>query len=430
MRLVLEQHRRVTLPSGERYRRVRLSRLLGGGLSESPLNYWVGNQSGFLDVTGLVSKSVASEASLISQAQGSDYVIVSHPAFMGSSAPGGLDHLSTYADFKRSQGHTVSVLDYLAIQEVFGGGQVGPQGLTRFLSALKSQSPGLRYVLLVGGSVYDHTDKLGTGAFTFIPGHYTSSHYSNYTVSDVPYVMDSEGAFVAHIGRWPVRTGSDLQVIVDKSMDWGNTAHGSGEVLLIAEHTVEGEEIDFGSALDGVAQGLPPTYTQHKVYVDAIMEGDPSDPSDDVDLTAALSQAKSEIISHLSGHPEVVLYNGHASTRQLSNQNLFKASEVSQVTAGGAEVWLPLSCYVTYYESTHVDTLAHQLLFSGNAVNITGAMLLSNQGENMLVGQSILDRTLSQGDTLGEAVHHAKSDQNNPDLTNNWAILGDPSASF
>ena len=68
-------------------------------------------------------------------------------------------------------------------------------------------------------------------------------------------------------------------------------------------------------------------------------------------------------------------------------------------------MWIPMSCYVTYYESTHVNTLAHQLMFSGNAVNISGAMLLSNQGGNIAAGKAILDGTVNQGQTLGEAVN-------------------------
>ena len=246
----------------------------------------------------------------------------------------GIDHLSVYADFKRSQGYTVSVINYLDIVDSFGGGQVGPWGLTHYLSELKLQSPLLRYLLLVGGSVYDHSNKLGTGALTFIPGHYVPGSHSNFTVSDVPYITDGDGELFAHIGRWPVREISELQVIVNKSMQWGTQDHGQGEALLIAEHTVAGEEIDFAQALDGVAQVLPDTYTQHKVYVDAILAADPN-----LTLTQALAQAKGEIIDELNNAPEIVVYNGHASTGQLSNQNLFKHKDVSQVTTPGAEVW-------------------------------------------------------------------------------------------
>ena len=422
VRIGLESQRRVTDSAGVKWREVTFSKLLSSELSPLSIQYWVSGRNGFYGVEGLVDKVVPSQASVLAQAQGSDYVMVSHPMFMGP-AQAGVDPLSTYAEFKQGQGYTVSIVNYLDLVDSFGGGQVGPWGLTHYLSELKLQSPLLKYVLLVGSSVYDHSDKLGTGALTFIPGHYVPGSHSDYTVSDVPYITHDDGALFAHIGRWPVRELSELQVIVDKSMQWGSTAHHQGEALLIAEHTVLGEEINFAQALDGVAEVLPATYSQHKVYVDALLAADP-----DLSLTQALALAKGQIIDALNNGPEVVVYNGHASTGQLSNQNLFKHSDVDEVTTAGAEIWVPLSCYVTYYESTTVNTLAHQLLFTGNAVAITGAMLLSNQAENIQMGQSILDSTFNQGQSIGEAVNQAKAIQNNPSLTNNWATLGDPSA--
>ena len=67
-----------------------------------------------------MEKVVPSQGDLLAQAQGSDYVIVSHPMFLGPDE-GGIDHLSGYADFKRSQGYTVSMINYLDIVESFGG---------------------------------------------------------------------------------------------------------------------------------------------------------------------------------------------------------------------------------------------------------------------------------------------------------------------
>ena len=422
VRIGLESQRRVTDSAGVKWREVTFSRLLGSELSPLSIQYWVSGRNGFYGVEGLVAKQIESQASVLAQAQGSDYVMVSHPMFMGP-AQAGVDPLSTYAEFKQGQGYTVSIVNYLDIVDSFGGGQAGPWGLTHYLSELKLQSPLLKYVLLVGSSVYDHSDKLGTGALTFIPGHYVPGSHSDYTVSDVPYISNGDGELFAHIGRWPVRELSELQVIVDKSMQWGSAAHHQGEALLIAEHTVVGEEIDFAQALDGVAEVLPDTYSHHKVYVDALLAADP-----DLSLTQALALAKGQIIDALNNAPEVVVYNGHASTGQLSNQNLFKHSDVDEVITPGAEIWVPLSCYVTYYESTTVNTLAHQLLFTGNAVAITGAMLLSNQAENIQMGQSILDSTFNQGQSIGEAVNQAKTIQNNPSLTHNWATLGDPSS--
>ena len=425
VRLRLEGQSKQTSPSGDKQRRVRVSVLQGHELSDRDVHYWVSGKPGYLSVVGLNEKTIVSQSSLLTQAQGNEYLFIAHPTFMGA-ATDGVDYLSLYADHKRDLGHTVSVINYLDVVQAYGGGQAGPHGLTAYLNAVEGQGTNIESVLIVGGSVYDHTDILQAGAVTFIPGHYGASNYSNYTVSDYPYVSDGSGGAFASIGRWPVRSMADLGTIVTKSMTWADTKHSGGSALLIAEHTVDGENIDFGRALDGVSTSLPADYTQRRVYVDQILAADPS-----LSLTEALAQAKTEIIDELStGASDVVMYNGHASTRQLSNQNLFKASDVADVKGGEGQIWVPLSCYVTYYESTHVDTLAHQLLFSGNAVNITGAMLLSDQGENIQMGTSIIDGVMNNGQGLGSAVDQAKAVQANPSLNINWATLGDPTSLF
>ncbi len=419
VRIVPETQQRVTDVDGKKQRNVMMARLNGTGvLSPTPINYWVSSKAGMLSVEGLSIRSITTQNALLAQASGSNYLFISHPVFMGTS-------LDDYADFKRSQGYTVSIIDYLQVVETFGGGQAGPEGLMNFLAQAKVQDD-LDHVLIVGGSTYDHTGKLDTGALTFIPGHYGQSGYSNYTVSDVPYITDSDNNLMADIGRWPVRSMSDLQTIVDKTIQWSDTDHSSGTALLIAEHTVAGENIDFGAALDAqLAPQLPPTWSTTQVYVDQILSDNPG-----FNLHQALVHAKATIISELNTTPNLVLYNGHASTGQLSNQNLFKAEDISEVVSEGAEIWLPLSCYVTFYESTNVNTLAHQLLFSGNAVNISGATLLSSQAGNIAAGSAILESTLNQGMRLGEAINAHKASQGNPHLNINWALLGDPTSSF
>ena len=251
------------------------------------------------------------------------------------------------------------------------------------------------------------------------------SRYSKYTLSDVSYITGTNGELFASIGRWPIRSMAELRLIVDNSIQWSNADHRSGDALQITEHTVADEQIDFAAALGAVGKALPSSYTKTKVYVDKIKAAHPQ-----LSLPQALAEAKAQIINELNTGPDLVLYNGHASTRQFSSQNLFKSTDIAKVTAAGSQLWMPLSCYVTYYESTHMNTLAHQLLFSGNAVNITDVMLLSNQNENLQMGESILSGMMTQGLSLGEAVKRAISTQSDPALNINWSILGDPSASF
>ena len=416
VRLAFESQRRVTSADGSRQRVVKVARLKGAGTQSSPVQYWVSGKRGYLNVESLTVKSIASQSRMLAQAAGSNYLLIAHPMFMGAT-------LDNYASFKQSQGYRVSIIDYLQIVDVFGGGQIGPHGLTDYLKQVEAQGD-LEHVLLVGGSSYDHTDKLGTGAITFIPGHYGQSNYSKYTVSDVPYINTADNQLFADIGRWPVRSASDLQAIVDKSLAFANADHDQGHVLSIAEHTVANENIDFAMALNDMVPLVPSTWSRSEVHVDKVARD--NNLSLPKDLPQALSLARDEILTELNNAPDVVLYNGHATTSQLSNKGLFKSSDVSSVTAAGGEIWLPMSCYVTYFESTHMNTLAHQLLFYGNAVNISGAMLLSTQGGNIAAGSSILDKVINGNKSIGEAVTAHKMQTGNPALNINWAVLGDP----
>lgn len=423
VRLAIESQSQITGSDGSNLRVVRFASLNGAAGALSETRYWASGRNGFLSVDSLTVKSIVSESALLSQALGSNYLLIAHPAFMGADSSG-IDHLSNYADVKKAQGYRVSMIDYLDIVDAFGGGQAGPHGLTNYLAQVKANGE-LEHILIVGGSSYDHTDKLGTGSMTFIPGHYGQSSYSKFTVSDAPYIMGANGELFATVGRWPVRSRADLKTIVNKSIDWSTADRKNGHVLLIAEHTVSGENIDFAAALDDLLQTLPGSFSSSKVYVDRIVAENPA-----LTLSEVLALAKQQIIIQLNNSPQLVVFNGHGTTSQLSNKGLFKSSNVSQVSQSGAEIWLPLSCYVTYYESTHVNTLAHQLLFSGNAVNISGATLLSDQASNIAAGRAILDNTINAGQGIGEAVKTHKETLNNSGFNINWALLGDPTATF
>ena len=424
VRIIPESAAKVDI-NGYAYRAVKFMALEGAGIlgEDSELSYWVSSKSAALSVEGLHSKSVATPASMLSEVQGADYLLITHPAFMGVDSGTGRDYLNEYVQFKQGQGHLPAVVDYLSIMDSFGGGQAGPHGLTKYLRQVEAQGD-IKNILLVGGSVYDHTDNLDSGAVTFIPAHYSESRYSRFTPGDTPFIQDDEGRLFAAIGRWPVRTIGDVGTLVDKSIAWSSEDHSQGSALLIAENMLEGEWIDFAGTLDWLATDLPAGWDITRVYVDQVAEENGLVlPQQQLQ---ALSLSKAQIINELNAGHDVVMYNGHANTSRLSNNGLFLAYDVRQLNQGGAEMWLPMSCYVTYYESTHVNTLAHQLLFTGNAVTISGAMLLSSQYENVTFGAAVLNG-LDDGLTLGDTVMQYKTQRNSPSVKINWSILGDPS---
>ena len=90
------------------------------------------------------------------------------------------------------------------------------------------------------------------------------------------------------MGRWPVREMSELSTIIAKSIDWSTTDHTNGEALLIAEHTVAGENIDFAGAMESNLSPIVPTsMTTNRVYVDDILDANPG-----YTLTQALNRGE------------------------------------------------------------------------------------------------------------------------------------------
>lgn len=419
VRIGLESQYQKLSTSGKSARIVRFAAVAEAG--NFPVKYWASGKRGTLSVTGLTAKTIVTKSSLVAKADGANLLIIAHPAFTNTS-------LYDYAQFKRNQGYAVAVIDYLEIVNAFGGGQPGPWGLTQYLSDVEDNFGQLAHVLLVGGSSYDHTDNLGAGALTFIPGHYSESRHSKFTVTDSPYVTNRDNQLFSTIGRWPVRSTSDLDTIIANSIKWSQTNHTNGSALVIAEHTVAGESIEFADAMDDMALKLPSKWITKKVYVDDVARSSQLTLPDD--LTLAISMSRDEIIKTLNESPDLVLYNGHGTTSQLSNKGLLKASDVTLTQSQRGQMWIPMSCYMTYYESTHVNTLAHQLLFSGKAVSIAGAMLLSSQSENIATGNELIKRTLNSGESIGHAVKSYKDSKNHRNLNINLSILGDPTLSM
>ena len=414
VRLVPEQQQRKS-----QQRLVTIAALAGAGTASVKPQYWVSGRNGYMSAASLNARTIPAKQQFQSTYENSNYLIIAHPAFLDS----GSGALSEYANFKNTQGYTVSIVNYLDIVNLYAGGQHGPEGLTRFLNEVKAAN-NLEHVLLVGSSVYDHLGKLNTDAISFIPGHYATSDYSNFTATDVPYITNENGDLFATIGRWPVRKNSELLTIVNKSMNWSNTNHSTGEALLIAENTLSGENVNFAGALDNLSKALPTNFKQNRVYVDKILEKNPG-----WNEIQALNQAKLDIVKHFKSDPSLVLYNGHATTSQLSNKGLLKSSDIVGTSGNAAQMWIPMSCYVSYFESTSVNTLAHQLLFEGDAAVISGPSLLSGQNKSLLMGEHLTTEIFHNGNSVGNAMNSYKQNLGDQKFGINWALLGDPTLS-
>lgn len=348
----------------------------------------------------------------------SDYLIIADDHFINQD----LEH---FKNVKQQQGFKTTIISWQDIVEQHGYGYPTAETLSGFLKSAH-QNYRFTHVLLVGAQTYDYNNNLAINTVNFIPTHYRKTNVNfHFTPTDFPFTdINHDGHPNFALGRWPVRSTQELQTIINKTLTW-QQQHPSNNIrsLLIAEQQ-DLNAINFAEQADMVAETLQLDFNlTKKVYLDEYLSFFPNDP---------ITQAKNDLINHVNAGLDLVIYDGHGSPTTWAYQNLFNTQDVTQFNNIQQPFLLsPLSCYTTYYENPTTNTLAHQMLFSGEnaAVAIQGAMVLSQYSSNQNMTTAVLKDMIEQQSTLGEAIMRAKIDlfDANDDNIINWSLLGDPS---
>lgn len=378
-----------------------------------PIRYWVSSGDNLLQP---VAMQKVAKIDLLQQS--ADYLIIAHDAFIS-------EQLNAYANDKMAQGLATRIVSWQEIVQQYGYGMPTPEAISRFLQAA-DRSFDYRYVLLVGGHSYDYHDYLQLGSVTFIPTHYRKVNLVNYTPTDVPLVdLDNDGLPDKAIGRWPVRTLSDLSTILKKTRDWQiNGMQSARNALLLAEQSEPG--LNFAQQLDAAVKPLTSRWTDvESVYMDQVQASAVAQP---------VGTARQRIIDSINQGVSLTAFNGHGSPSSWTFQGLLNWNHIASLdNAGLPTMVVPLACYTSYYETPSVNSLAHQWLLGGDygAVIVQGAMVLGEYRENALFARRLLGKMLNENLDIGSAILAVKQSMAPWNyMVNNWALLGDPTLRF
>ncbi|MDZ7841401.1 MAG: C25 family cysteine peptidase [Gammaproteobacteria bacterium] len=406
------------------------------------VEYWLSTTSGLNrpQVLGTVQ-----EEDLLADA--ADFLLIVHPSFMPESGEGS-HPLNRYMDRRQSQGWRVRAVALDAIQNAYGGGMALPGALTSFLAAADAAFD-YSHVLLVGDDSYDYLDNLGLGSVSFVPTMYTKANVINFSPSDGLLTdLDGDGLSDKAVGRWPVRTLTDLEVMVQKTLDWEDSVSGprdartsvwvtDSEDPAVASFEAQAERM-IGTLQTPLAGGGGepwPAEQISRVYFDEV--------SAEAGLSVAQT-ARGELMEALSAGQTVTGFVGHGSPTAWTFQGLLGPQHVSEMDNEGRPTLITtLTCYTSYFVSPNTDTLAHRLMkgyrkdgqgneipgVANGAVAVHGAATLSGYTDNESLARRTLAHQLQDGDTLGEAIRKARVaafEAGQLDTAKNWALLGDP----
>lgn len=357
------------------------------------------------------------EKKSIKPKRGTKYVMIAHPLFRGEI----LDH---YISQRKGEGWNIQLVNVEDIYEAYGYGMATPEAIKAYLKV--AQAKGVTHVQLVGAASYDYHDYLGLGSVSFIPSIYTkTASIATYTPSDTLYVADNAGLPQMAIGRWPVRTVESLEAVINKSLEWKSSGQSASHTALFIADKDDGKN-NFALQMDTIAQKFE-TEKQWsdvtRVYLDDYIR------QYNDDMRAAVSAARTAVTELFDRGPSIVSYSGHSAPSTWSYDGLLTQNTVASISnEGRTALALPLACYTAYADSPSVNTMAHQLIASGEhaAVAVYGASLFSSYAENGLIASKVVDH-LFKGETIGEAVLKAKREMGVKYLDSilNGSLLGD-----
>ncbi len=338
------------------------------------------------------------------------------------------ESLEPLAQLHRDEGLTVVIADIEDVYDQFSWGLIDPTAIRDYLWYLYNSGAGPipAYVLLFGDGNFDYKNNSGAGGSNWVPP------FENGDLCTEDWFVRLDGDYAADlmIGRLPVRSAAEADIMVGKILDyvqdpllgpWRNrvmivsddetAASGEGNELF---HTRDSEDLAL--------HYIPPSYDQHKVY---LMEYP-------MDWSLKKPQAQQAVIDGFNQGMLWINWIGHGNFDVWAHEDAFRGSNDIPRLSNGRR--LPLvysaSCDVGRFDHTLNESMSEEFLRARDrgAVATIGATRSCFATPNAELNKETLRLALGEEElTLGQALFGAK--MNRPTSYSNdqkYALFGDP----
>ena len=370
-----------------------------------------------------------------------DFVIITHPDFIQSA--------QELADFRASNdGFSTAVVTTTQIYNEFSSGSQDIAAIRNFLKMLydRSNATSPQNVLLFGKASVDFRDRTGT-ASNFIPNYQGSCPFDKnkclstddfFVKLDDGEGMNNMGTMDAGIGRFPVRTKTQAQIVVQKTKNYSsqkllstttsnsvsNFADWRNVVTFCADD--DADQYHFYDA-EGQANFIADNYPViniDKIYLDAFKKVSTSQGQRYPDATLALSQ-------RIMKGSLMLTYMGHGGDNGWAHERFLKRSDIS---AWKNKYNLPLffagSCSFGIYDKKNNQSPSEDILFKsdGGGIAVISASRDSYSSTNKQFGiklhQLAFEKDNNAYRTIGQFYAQAKNVSSSVDM---YVLFGDPS---
>lgn len=314
---------------------------------------------------------------------------------------------------REAQGMNVDVVDVDDVYDEFGYGLHGPQAIKDFLARANAQwtiKP--KYVIFAGDASNDPRNYTGAGNLDFVPTKLVDATYNETSSDDWLADFNDNGIADIPIGRLPVGTVADTNLVISKIVGFAPVTPESA--MLVADDPT-GYYFNFEQANDQVEAQLPPSMNVQRVNVR--LDGP--------------NPAKANIIAGFNAGRALVNYTGHGNVDVWSGASIFKSADATALTNGNKLSFvIVMDCLNGYYHQPGLLSLSEAFLQApaGGAV-----AAFASSGLTLPDGQHAMSTQLysllygSQPIALGDAIKIAKGATTDIDVRRTWIFFGDPS---
>jgi hypothetical protein len=335
---------------------------------------------------------------------GADMVIITHKDFAQAVEP--------LAALRRSQGLVVAVIDVEDLYDEFSYGAHTPLALRSFLaSAAVNWKRKPEYLLLVGDSTWDPRDYFNQGFNDFVPTKLIDTGYME-TASDDWFVdFSNSGLPSMAIGRLPVRTASEANLMVSKILTYEQERELNTPLrgaVMVADTGFESQSVQTSGLLPGTV---------------AIQTINRSDIGND-DLT------RGQILNALNEGPMIVNYYGHGSIDVWTGANLLDSDLALNLTNNNhVSLFVMMTCLNGYSHDAFLDSLGESVLKAqnGGAVAVWASSGFTDSQPQITMDLEFYRQLFgAEPVRLGQAIRNSKAVISDQDVRRTWMLFGDP----
>lgn len=366
-----------------------------------------------------------------------EMVILTHPKF--------LKQAETLAQAHRDiDGMTVEVVTTEQVYNEFSSGAPDATAYRWVMKMLYDRALASgnaadmpKYLLLFGRGTYDNrklTNESGENLILTYQAENSLVQTQSYVTDDYfGFLDDNEGLQPTNhlvdigIGRFPVTTVDEAQIVVDKTIGYmKNTNKGSwkNQLCFLAD---DGDGALHMTQSDEVASLLIkkyPSYQLNKIYLDSYNQ-EKSASGESYPL------ARTHFHDLLRNGLLYLNFTGHASNTGWTNEKILTVNDVKSLTNQQLPLWLGATCDFLQFDLKAVSAGEHVLLNPyGGGIGIFSAArpvyASQNHTINLKFSEYLFKRTNGQHNRIGDVVAYAKNNVGAEFNKLSYVYMGDP----